>query len=83
MLNNKTKVTIVISTYNRPDVLSVAIKSVILQTFSNWKILVIGDHCNQETEKAVTSFNDSRIHYINLPHRVGTQSGPNSVGIAL
>jgi len=83
MLKNKAKVTIVISTYNRPDVLRVAIKSVILQTFSNWKILVIGDHCNQETEKAVTSFNDSRIQYINLPHRVGDQSGPNSVGIAL
>jgi len=83
MLKNKAKVTIVISTYNRPDVLSVAIKSVILQTFSDWKILVIGDHCNQETEKAVTSFNDSRIQYINLPHRVGDQSGSNSVGIAL
>lgn len=83
MLNNKTKVTIVISTYNRPDVLRVAIKSIILQTFSNWKILVIGDHCNQETEKTVASFNESRIQYINLPHRMGTQSGPNSIGIEL
>jgi len=83
MLKNKAKITIVISTYNRPDVLRVAIKSVILQTFSNWKILVIGDHCNQEIEKAVTSFNDARIKYINLLHRVGDQSGPNSVGIAL
>ena len=83
MLKNKAKVTIVISTYNRPDVLSVAIKSIILQTFSDWKILVIGDNCNQETEKAVTSFNDSRIQYINLPQRTGSQSGPNSVGIAL
>ncbi len=82
-VKNEAKVTIVISTYNRPDVLRVAIKSVILQTFSNWKILVIGDHCNQETEKAVTSFNDSRVQYINLPHRTGAQSGPNSVGIAL
>ena len=78
-----TKVTIVISTYNRPDVLSVAIKSVLLQTFSNWKILVIADNCNQETEKVVTSFNDKRIQYINLSCRVGDQSGPNSVGIAL
>ena len=83
MLKNKAKVTIVISTYNRPDVLRVAIKSVILQTFSSWKILVIGDHCNQETENAVASFNDSRIQYINLPQRTGAQSGPNSVGIAL
>jgi len=77
------KVTVVISTYNRPDVLYVAIRSVILQTIPNWKILVIGDHCSPETEKIVSSFNDSRIQYINLPHRTGTQSGPNSVGIAL
>ena len=83
MFNNEAKVSIVISTYNRPEVLSIAIKSVMLQTFSNWKILAIGDHCDQETQKAVTSFNDSRIQYINLPHRTGTQSGPNSVGIAL
>ena len=77
------KVTIVISTYNRPDVLLVAIKSVVLQTFSDWKILIIGDNCDQQTEKALSSFNDTRITYINLPHRVGDQSGPNSVGIAL
>jgi len=83
MLKNKAKVTVVISTYNRPDVLNVAIKSVMLQTYSNWKIFVIGDHCDQETENTVTSFKDSRIKYINLPHRIGDQSGPNSVGIAL
>lgn len=83
MSTSKASVTIVISTYNRPDTLYVAIRSVILQTFSNWRILVIGDHCNSETEKMVTSFNDSRIQYINLHHRTGSQSGPNSVGIAL
>jgi len=83
MLKHKEKITVVISTYNRPDVLSVAIKSVILQTFFNWKILVIADNCDQETEKVITSFNDERIEYINLPYRVGEQSGPNSVGIAL
>lgn len=77
------KVTVVISTYNRPDVLYTAIKSVELQTFSNLEILVVGDNCDQETEKTVTSFDESRIKYINLPFRVGDQSGPNSVGIAL
>ena len=83
MLSDNTKVTIVIATYNRPDVLRIAIQSIILQTFSEWKILVIGDNCEEETEKAVNSFQDSRIRYINLPDRIGTQSGPNSVGIAL
>jgi len=50
MLKKKPKVTVVISTYNRSEVLKIAIKSVILQTFSNWKILVIGDNCDHETE---------------------------------
>ena len=83
MLKNNAKVTVVISTYNRPDVLGVAIKSVILQTFSDWKIIVIGDNSDKETEKVVASFNDPRIKYINLPFRIGEQSGPNSVGMAL
>lgn len=77
------KITVVIATYNRPEILKVAIKSIFLQTYSNWKILVIGDNCDAETKKAVSSLNDSRVQYINLPRNTGTQSGPNSVGIAL
>ncbi len=77
------KVTVVLATYNRPDVLRVAIRSVLHQTFEDWTLLVVGDHCDPRTEQVVHSFSDKRISYLNLPTRFGEQAGPNSVGMAL
>ncbi len=76
-------VTIVLATYNRPDALRAAIRSVLRQTRSEWRLMVIGDCCAPPTEKAVRSVPDARISYINLPVRFGEQGGPNSVGMAL
>jgi len=80
---NEALITIIIATYNRPDALKVCLNSVVLQIFKDWKIIVIGDNCDDRTEKVVLSINDTRIEYINLPERFGEQSGPNSIGIAL
>lgn len=77
------KVTIVIATYNRPDVLGLTIKSVLLQTESSWKLLVIGDSCDARTQSLMDTFDDPRIKYINLSERCAEQSGPNSVGLLL
>ncbi len=77
------KVTVVLATYNRPDVLRVAIRSVLRQTFKDWTLAVVGDHCDSRTEQVVHSFSDERISYMNLPTRFGEQAGPNSVGMAL
>ena len=76
-------VTIVLSTYNRPEALRVAIRSVILQTVTDWRLLVIGDCCDERTAVVVNSFADTRITYINLPARCGEQAFPNSIGMAL
>jgi len=76
-------VTVVLATYNRPDALRAAIRSVLRQTRSDWRLMVIGDRCDPPTEEAVRSFPDARISYINLPVRFGEQGGPNSVGMAL
>ena len=76
-------VTVIIATYNRTDVLKLAVNSVINQTITDWKLLVIGDNCDPHTGEFLAKYNDSRITYINLPERFGEQSGPNSVGLAL
>lgn len=76
-------VSIVIATYNRPDVLRMAMFSVQEQSFKNWVLYVIGDNCDKRTDEVVNEFDDERIKYINLKDRFGEQSGPNSVGIAL
>jgi hypothetical protein len=63
-------VTVRIATFNRGQIVADrALSSIIAQTYSRLQILVIGDHCDAETERAVRSVQDSRISFINLPVR--------------
>ncbi len=74
-------VSVVIATYNRANVLAYAIRSVLGQTLADWELLVIGDACTDDTAEVVAAFNDPRIHFHNLAHNVGEQSGPNNEGV--
>ena len=73
-------VSFVVATYNRPDTLAIALRSVQQQTEAGWQVLVIGDACSAETAEVVNTMADPRIKYINLDKRFGHQSGPNAVG---
>jgi hypothetical protein len=76
-------VTIVLPTYGRPGTLACAVQSVLHQTLPNWRLLVIGDGCGEETAAALAPFLvDPRILYVNLPWRCGEQALPNSAGMA-
>ena len=68
------------ATYNRSNVLRLAIESVRWQTYANWELIVVGDCCTDDTADIVASFNDPRIRFYNLPQNVGEQSGPNNFG---
>ncbi|WCL52660.1 glycosyltransferase family 2 protein [Gimibacter soli] len=76
------RVTIVVATYNRPEVLTQAILSVIRQTVQDWVMLIVGDSCDERTGAAIDAIGDPRIHYLNLQDRCGEQSGPNAVGLS-
>lgn len=73
-------VSIITATYNRSNVLAFALESVRWQTYQHWELWVIGDACTDDTEQVVAFFRDPRIHFVNLTHNVGEQSGPNNVG---
>ena len=75
--------TFVAATYNRPEPLQLALRSVLAQDRPDWRVLVVGDACGPDTAAAVAAFEEPRFRYVNLPERVGDQSGPNSVGMAL
>lgn len=79
----KAAITIVVATYHRPAALRNAIRSARAQTMPDWRMIVIGDCCSDETESVVREFDDARIRFANLPERFGEQAGPNSVGMAL
>lgn len=57
------KVSIILPTFNRADWLKHSIGSVIIQTFSDWELIVWDDGSIDDTEEVVKSFHDQRIHY--------------------
>jgi glycosyltransferase involved in cell wall biosynthesis len=74
-------ISVVIATYNRSNVLRLAIETVRWQTLRDWELWVIGDACTDDTETVVASFEDPRIRFVNLAENVGEQSGPNNEGV--
>lgn len=61
------EITIILSTYNRRALLPMALKSIVAQTFSAWRLLVINDG-GEDVGDVVASFNDARMEYYNRPH---------------
>lgn len=80
--SNAPIVSIIMATYNRPDVLKYAIESVLWQTYTEWELIVVGDACNESTKDVIDSFHNSKIYYHNFKKNFGEQSKPNNWGIA-
>ena len=76
-------ISIVVATYNRSNVLKLAIASAVAQTFTDWEMIVVGDACTDDSGDVVASFGDERIRWVNLPVNIGDQSGPNNHGVSL
>lgn len=63
-------VTVYIPTYNRAKLLMErAIPSVLAQTYKNFELVIVGDHCTDETEKLVSQIKDPRVRFYNIPTR--------------
>jgi len=54
---------VIIPTYNRANLLEIAIKSVLEQEFSNFELIVVDDGSEDHTRQVVNAFEDSRIQY--------------------
>jgi hypothetical protein len=80
-IGSRPKVSIVIATYNWSAVLRRALRSVALQTFSDFEVLVVGDHCTDDSEAVVDAFGDPRFKWHNLAKHYGGQWAPNNYGI--
>ena len=76
-MSNLPKVSIIIPTYNRPDLIRRAVESVLKQTYQNFEIVIIDDTPNDKTEKVVKNFNDKRIKYIRNQIRKGPSAARN------
>ena len=55
------RVSIIMATYNRSDLLRCAIATVQFQTFHDWEVIIVGDACTDETADVVSAIQDPRI----------------------
>lgn len=58
------KVSIIMTSYNKPEYIGDAIQSILNQTFKDFELLLMDDNSNEATQKVIASFlSDSRIRY--------------------
>jgi glycosyltransferase involved in cell wall biosynthesis len=63
-------VSVIVPTYNRGSLLTErVIPSVLAQSYKNFELIVVGDHCTDDTEHLVRKIDDSRVRFVNLPER--------------
>lgn len=56
------KISVILTSYNRPQYLNECIDSVINQTYQNWELIIMDDNSSDETTKnIINSYNDKRI----------------------
>jgi len=64
MGNRPPKVSVLITTRNRPDLLGRAVESVLGQTYEDYELLIVDDASTDSTADAVEAFKDKRIRYV-------------------
>jgi glycosyltransferase involved in cell wall biosynthesis len=72
------KVSVILPTHNRPDLLNRAIDSVIDQTYDNIELLIVDDSSETDTESIVEEYNDRRIRYFEHEQNQGPAAARNT-----
>ena len=75
-------ISIITATYNCSHILRYAVASVLNSDFDDWELIVVGDHCTDNSEAVVAGFNDDRIRFFNLEVNSGQQATPNNFGLS-
>lgn len=73
-------ISVVMSTRNRSKMIGFAIKSVLEQTYTNFEFIIVDGASDDDTQKVVESFTDSRIRYF---CETNDYSHPNCLRIAI
>lgn len=73
-------VSVVIPTYNHAHYLVRALQSVLDQTYTNWEVIVVDNHSQDNTDEVIQGFNDPRIKVLKI-HNDGVIAASRNMGI--
>lgn len=76
----KELISVIMPTYNRGYIISIAIESILKQTYKNLELIIIDDCSTDNTEEIISRYNDNRLKYIRLNEKRGSNYARN-VGI--
>ncbi len=63
-------VSVCIATYNRGRLVTErAVASILAQSYRNVEVVVVGDHCTDDTVERMAAITDPRLRFVNLPER--------------
>lgn len=75
-----TLISVVVTTYNRSDIVGETILSILNQTYQNFELIVVDDGSTDNTEESIKFFKDKRIQYIKTDNW-GGPARPRNIGI--
>jgi O-antigen biosynthesis protein len=71
------RVSVIVPTYNRADVLPRAIRSVLAQSWTDLELLVVDDGSTDATAEVVARHGDPRVRYLRQPQNAGVSAARN------
>lgn len=71
------KVSVIIPTYNRADVLAESVRSVLQQSYADFELLIVDDGSTDNTDTMIESVSDERIRYLKMPENKGVAAARN------
>lgn len=81
-MNTTEKISVIIPTYNRANLIERSVQSVLEQTYDNLEVIVVDDGSDDNTQEVVNAFHDSRIVYHKLPSNQGVSNARN-IGVTI
>ena len=70
-------VSIVMPSYNTEKYISQSISSILSQTYKNWELIIVDDYSEDNSVKAIQSFNDPRIRLLQNHKNLGAAISRN------